>query len=388
MAKRGLPWSRREGAVRQRPRSRGGAVAAVRGFHARRSTGYQGISATAGAVRVRPADLRRSTLSTQNATVRTAVAIAPRHLAIAQRPYATARPGGPVAYGVGREPRRSTQVVRRILLGRNATSQPARHHHARPRNKSSSNISGDRKHARRGMRPFDWRCTWPGVSRTTHSSGICRPPPSSAGTARSTGCACRVSTPMRSSPVCSAPRSTGSGGSGPAHRRTRAAGRRPPPLPGRLARPGVRVGHPARHGPRDRLHAAARRRPAAGADRRGRQRPGADALRAADALLATAGSCRGCTRWTARTVAVAGPDSVWLDTEVETYGKDLTTYSDFTVAPGERIAFTISWQPSHKEPPAAARARGRAGGDRGRSGGSGSSTARTTAPTGTRSSAR
>ncbi|NUS81787.1 MAG: glycoside hydrolase family 15 protein [Streptomyces sp.] len=53
-----------------------------------------------------------------------------------------------------------------------------------------------------------------------------------------------------------------------------------------------------------------------------------------------------------RTVAVAGPDSVWLDTEIDTYGKDLTTYSDFTVAPGDRIAFTISWQPSHKEPPA------------------------------------
>jgi GH15 family glucan-1,4-alpha-glucosidase len=53
-----------------------------------------------------------------------------------------------------------------------------------------------------------------------------------------------------------------------------------------------------------------------------------------------------------RTVAVAGPDSVWLDTEVDTFGKDLTTYSDFTVAPGDRIAFTISWQPSHKEPPA------------------------------------
>ncbi|WP_431776821.1 glycoside hydrolase family 15 protein [Streptomyces cucumeris] len=53
-----------------------------------------------------------------------------------------------------------------------------------------------------------------------------------------------------------------------------------------------------------------------------------------------------------RTVAVAGPDSVWLDTDVDTYGKDLTTYADFTVAPGDRIAFTISWQPSHKEPPA------------------------------------
>ncbi|HZX36883.1 MAG TPA: glycoside hydrolase family 15 protein [Streptomyces sp.] len=53
-----------------------------------------------------------------------------------------------------------------------------------------------------------------------------------------------------------------------------------------------------------------------------------------------------------RTVAVAGPDSVWLDAETETYGKNLTTYSDFTIAPGERIAFTISWQPSHHQPPA------------------------------------
>ncbi|MEU6219811.1 glycoside hydrolase family 15 protein [Streptomyces sp. NPDC047022] len=52
-----------------------------------------------------------------------------------------------------------------------------------------------------------------------------------------------------------------------------------------------------------------------------------------------------------RTVAVAGPDSVWFDTQSETYGKGLTTYADFTVAPGDRIAFTISWQPSHKEPP-------------------------------------
>lgn len=52
-----------------------------------------------------------------------------------------------------------------------------------------------------------------------------------------------------------------------------------------------------------------------------------------------------------RTVAVAGPDSVWLDTPADTYGENLTTYSDFTVAPGDRIAFTISWQPSHHEPP-------------------------------------
>nr|WP_286200333.1 glycoside hydrolase family 15 protein [Actinospica acidiphila] len=53
-----------------------------------------------------------------------------------------------------------------------------------------------------------------------------------------------------------------------------------------------------------------------------------------------------------RTVAVAGPDSVWFDTTADTYGEELTTYSDFTVAPGERVAFTISWEPSHKQPPA------------------------------------
>lgn len=53
-----------------------------------------------------------------------------------------------------------------------------------------------------------------------------------------------------------------------------------------------------------------------------------------------------------RTVAVVSPDSVWLDTPADTFGEDLTTYSDFTVAPGDRIEFTLSWQPSHREPPA------------------------------------
>jgi GH15 family glucan-1,4-alpha-glucosidase len=59
-----------------------------------------------------------------------------------------------------------------------------------------------------------------------------------------------------------------------------------------------------------------------------------------------------------RLVGIAGPDSVWYDTDVlsgddelTTYGKDLTTYTDFTVSAGERMAFTLSWEPSHKEPP-------------------------------------
>ncbi|WP_441249637.1 glycoside hydrolase family 15 protein [Kitasatospora sp. McL0602] len=52
-----------------------------------------------------------------------------------------------------------------------------------------------------------------------------------------------------------------------------------------------------------------------------------------------------------RTAAVAGPDSVWLDGEAETYGRDLTTYADFTVAAGERIAFALTWQASHLPAP-------------------------------------
>ncbi|MER5640260.1 glycoside hydrolase family 15 protein [Kitasatospora sp. NPDC002227] len=52
-----------------------------------------------------------------------------------------------------------------------------------------------------------------------------------------------------------------------------------------------------------------------------------------------------------RTAAVAGPDSVWLDGEAETYGRDLTTYADFTVTAGERIAFALTWQASHLPAP-------------------------------------
>lgn len=44
---------------------------------------------------------------------------------------------------------------------------------------------------------------------------------------------------------------------------------------------------------------------------------------------------------------------MWLDTDAQTYGKDLTTYSDFTVGPGDRMAFSISWERSHRGAPEA-----------------------------------
>ncbi|MEU9394250.1 glycoside hydrolase family 15 protein [Streptomyces sp. NPDC048324] len=52
-------------------------------------------------------------------------------------------------------------------------------------------------------------------------------------------------------------------------------------------------------------------------------------------------------------VAVAGPDSVWLRSEpsVRTWGEDLTTFSEFTVKEGEKVAFVLTWHPSHQQRP-------------------------------------
>ncbi|WP_458242975.1 glycoside hydrolase family 15 protein [Streptomyces sp. MAI_2237] len=52
-------------------------------------------------------------------------------------------------------------------------------------------------------------------------------------------------------------------------------------------------------------------------------------------------------------VAVAGPDSVWLRSEpsVRTWGEHLTTYSEFTVEEGEKVAFVLTWHPSHQQRP-------------------------------------
>ncbi|MGY5120056.1 glycoside hydrolase family 15 protein [Streptomyces sp. 900105755] len=55
----------------------------------------------------------------------------------------------------------------------------------------------------------------------------------------------------------------------------------------------------------------------------------------------------------AHRVAVAGPDSVWLRSEpsVRTWGEDFGTHSEFTVAEGERVAFVLTWHPSHQQRP-------------------------------------
>ncbi|MEU7580783.1 glycoside hydrolase family 15 protein [Streptomyces sp. NPDC041068] len=52
-------------------------------------------------------------------------------------------------------------------------------------------------------------------------------------------------------------------------------------------------------------------------------------------------------------VAVAGPDSVWLRSEpqVHTWGHAFGTHSEFTVEEGEKVAFVLTWHPSHEPRP-------------------------------------
>jgi GH15 family glucan-1,4-alpha-glucosidase len=52
-----------------------------------------------------------------------------------------------------------------------------------------------------------------------------------------------------------------------------------------------------------------------------------------------------------RLVAVAGPDSITLDTPVELEGRNLRTYGRFTVEQGDRMPFVLTWTPSHEPLP-------------------------------------
>jgi GH15 family glucan-1,4-alpha-glucosidase len=51
------------------------------------------------------------------------------------------------------------------------------------------------------------------------------------------------------------------------------------------------------------------------------------------------------------TVAVAGPDAVWLRTPVRTRGRGMRTDAAFSVRAGERVPFVLTWKPSHQSPP-------------------------------------
>ncbi|MET0626875.1 MAG: glycoside hydrolase family 15 protein [Acidimicrobiia bacterium] len=48
---------------------------------------------------------------------------------------------------------------------------------------------------------------------------------------------------------------------------------------------------------------------------------------------------------------IAGANSMWLRTPVETTGAGLSTVADFVVSPGDSIPFLLSWNPSHEPMP-------------------------------------
>jgi GH15 family glucan-1,4-alpha-glucosidase len=52
-------------------------------------------------------------------------------------------------------------------------------------------------------------------------------------------------------------------------------------------------------------------------------------------------------------LAIAGPDALSFRTPAHTRGENMRTISEFTVEEGERIPLTLTWYPSHEDPPAA-----------------------------------
>jgi GH15 family glucan-1,4-alpha-glucosidase len=50
-------------------------------------------------------------------------------------------------------------------------------------------------------------------------------------------------------------------------------------------------------------------------------------------------------------VAIAGPDAICFRTPVEVHGEEMTTVSEFTLRPGERVPFVLTWFPSHEPLP-------------------------------------
>jgi GH15 family glucan-1,4-alpha-glucosidase len=49
--------------------------------------------------------------------------------------------------------------------------------------------------------------------------------------------------------------------------------------------------------------------------------------------------------------ATAGPDTLFLHTPVPLHGEDMRTVAEFTVAPGERAPFTLTWTPTYTSAP-------------------------------------
>ena len=235
---------------------------------------------------------------------------------------------------------------------------------------------------RRGIRCASWHFR----SRTTPSSATRAPPPSSAATARSTGCACPGSTPPPASRRCSARPEHGRwllGPDGPRRRTTRR-------YSGRQPRAGDDPRDRHRRGEGDRPHAARRRPRRHRAPRRGRLRHGPDAARVGGAVRLRQGPPVGAaaastTAGNEVITAVAGPDMVVLRGARLPQAVDGHHEDEFDVHEGEELDLL-----HHLVPLAQARPRGRwtstaRSPRRSRSASGGPRGATTPAPTGRRS---
>jgi GH15 family glucan-1,4-alpha-glucosidase len=49
--------------------------------------------------------------------------------------------------------------------------------------------------------------------------------------------------------------------------------------------------------------------------------------------------------------AIAGPDMIWLRTDVPLHGENMKTEAEFTVAEGQKVSFNLTWYPSHQHEP-------------------------------------
>jgi hypothetical protein len=50
-------------------------------------------------------------------------------------------------------------------------------------------------------------------------------------------------------------------------------------------------------------------------------------------------------------LAVAGPDAISFRSPIDMHGEDMTTVAEFTVEPGRRIPFVLTWYSSHLPDP-------------------------------------
>ena len=85
---------------------------------------------------------------------------------------------------------------------------------------------------------------------------------------------------------------------------------------------------------------------------------------------------------------VAGPDAVWLASDVPHHGRDFASYADFLVEPGDTVNFVLDLAPVQPAPTVFGRPAGRTRGDRDASGRTGHGAAPMTVPTATPSCVR